>query len=363
MLNVRKMWLVLAALLLALALVACGGGEDVEVTGGDDGDSVTDTDSGSDQTADDSGDDQMADDDAGDDQVMQSGLVFGFASHEAPGDSGFWGTVELGCKDAAAALGAECRSAGSIDPTEQAQLVETYTAEGVDGIIVSLANPDAMRDSVQAAVAAGIPVITINSGVAVWEDLGALTHVGQSEFPAGAGAGKRFTDAGLSKVICVVHEEANIGLEERCDGLESTFSGEVERFNVASTGTGDIAGTGASIQDKLTADADVDGILTLNPDVAIAARDAIAAAGASDRVTLGTFDLSGPVIEAVEAGEIVFAIDQQPYLQGYLPVVMLSLFNTNLNVVGGGNPVLTGPGFVTPDNAAAVKELAAGGSR
>ncbi|MEM7539709.1 MAG: sugar ABC transporter substrate-binding protein [Chloroflexota bacterium] len=296
-------------------------------------------------------------------QVMQSGMVFGFASHEAPGDSGFWGIVEKGCKDAAASLGAECKSAGSIDPVEQAQIVETYVAEGVDGIIVSLANPDGMRDAVLSAVDAGIPVITMNSGVSVWEELGALTHVGQSEFPAGAGAGKRFNDAGLSKVICVVHEESNIGLEERCDGLESTFGGEVERFNVASTGTGDIAGTSASIQDKLIADEAVDGVLSLNPDVAIAARDAIASAGVGDRVTLGTFDLSGSVVEAIQAGEIIFGIDQQPYLQGYLPVTMLYLYQTNLNVVGGGLPVLTGPGFVTPDNAAAVSELAASGTR
>ena len=297
------------------------------------------------------------------DQVMQSGLVFGFASHEAPGDSGFWGIVEKGCKDAAAALGAECKSAGSIDPTEQAQIVSDYVAEGVDGIIVSLANPEAMADSVRAAVDAGIPVITMNSGVNNWKELGALTHVGQSEFPAGAGAGEQFNAAGLTKVMCVAHEESNIALEERCDGLESTFSGEVERFNVASTGTADIAGTGASIQDKLIADESIDGILTLNPDVAIAARDAIASAGAGDRVTLGTFDLSGPVVEAIQGGEIIFGIDQQPYLQGYLPATMLHLYNTNLNVVGGGQPVLTGPGFVTPENAAAVSELAAAGTR
>ena len=294
-------------------------------------------------------------------QVMQSGLVFGFASHEAPGDSGFWGIVEKGCKDAAASLGAECRSAGSLDPVEQAQIVSDYVASGVDGIIVSLANPEAMADSVRAAVDAGIPVITMNSGVNNWEDLGALTHVGQSEFPAGAGAGKQFNDAGLTKILCVAHEESNIALEERCDGLESTFSGDVVRFNVASTGTGDIAGTGASIQDKLISDDTIDGVLTLNPDVAIAALDAINSAGSS--ATLGTFDLSGPVVDAIKAGDIIFGIDQQPYLQGYLPATMLHLYNTNLNVVGGGLPVLTGPGFVTPANADAVSELAAAGTR
>ena len=195
----------------------------------------------------------------------------------------------------------------------------------------------------------------------VWEELGALTHVGQSEFPAGAGAGKRFNAIGLTNVICVIHEEANIGLEERCDGLESTFSGTVDRFNVATTGTGDIAGTLAAVQDKLTADSSIDGVLTLNPDVGVAARDAIAGAGSS--AVLATFDLNPGVLDAIEAGDILFAIDQQQYLQGYLPVIMLHLFNTNLNVVGGGLPVLTGPGFVTAENAAAVKDLAANGTR
>lgn len=351
----KRIFSILIVCLMALTvLVACGG---------DTTDTTTDntTETNTDTVEGDTTEQVTEDDSSG--QVAQSGFVFGFASHEAPGDSGFWGTVELGCKDAAASFGAECKSAGSVDPTEQSQIVESYVAEGVDGIIVSLANPEGLEDAVRSAVDAGIPVITINSGVAVWEELGALTHVGQSEFPAGAGAGKRFNEAGLTKVVCVIQEEANIGLEERCDGLESTFEGTVDRFNVSSTGTADVAGTLAAIQDKLTADADVDGILTLNPDIAIAARDAIEAAGVGDRVTLGTFDLSGPVLEAVEAGDILFAIDQQPYLQGFMPVAMLYVYNTNLNVVGGGNPVLTGPGFVTADNAAAVKDLAASGSR
>jgi len=164
--------------------------------------------------------------------------------------------VETGAKDAAKAMGSELKSGGSGDPTVQAQLIETYVADNVDGIIVSLANPDAMKDAVKKAVDAGIPVITINSGVDVYKEFGAITHVGQTEFVAGQGAGEQFNAAGLSKALCVIHEEGNIGLEERCDGLEDTFQGDVERFNVATTGVRDIAGTLASIQDKLIADPD-----------------------------------------------------------------------------------------------------------
>ncbi len=325
-----RVWI---SLLLALALVvaACGDDEGAETTAAED---VTTT-----------------------GQVTpQEQLTFGLATHENPGDSIFWGIVQTGAEDACEALGCELKSAGSGVAVEQAQIVDSYVTEGVDGVIVSLANPAALEDSVKAAVAAGIPVITINSGVQVYQEFGAVTHVGQTEFVAGQGAGGRFNDLGVAKVLCVQHEEGNIGLEERCGGVEDTFGGEVERFNVASTGTGDIAGTLTNIQAKLESDSSIDAVLTLNPAIGIAARDAIQAAGVD--VSLATFDLSSDVLEAIEAGEVEFAIDQQQYLQGYLPVVFLYLFQTNLNTVGGGLPVLTGPGFVDATNAAAVKELA-----
>jgi len=294
-------------------------------------------------------------------QVTQAGLVFGMAVHSNPAEDAFWGVVEKGAKDAAATFGVELKSGGSGDPAEQAQLVETYIADNVDGIFVSLANPDALKDAVTKAVDAGIPVITINSGVDVYKELGALTHVGQTEFVAGQGAGEQFTAAGATKVLCVIHEEGNIGLEQRCDGLADTFSGEVERFNVATTGVRDVAGTVSAIQNKLIADSTIDGVLSLNPVIAMAARDAIAAAGGGQQ--LATFDLSPDVLQALEDGEMLFAVDQQQYLQGYLPVVFLYLYKTNLNTVGGGLPVLTGPGFVDASNAAQVKDLAAQGTR
>jgi len=294
-------------------------------------------------------------------QVTQAGLVFGMAVHANPAEDAFWAVVEKGAKDAAAIYGVELKSGGSSDPAEQAQLVENFIADKVDGIFVSLANPDALKDAVKKAVDAGIPVITINSGVDVYKELGALTHIGQTEFVAGQGAGEKFNEAGATKVLCVIHEEANIGLEQRCDGLADTFNGDVERFNVATTGVRDVAGTVSAIQNKLISDSAIDGILTLNPVIAMAARDAIAAAGGNQK--LATFDLSPDVLQAIEDGEMLFAVDQQQYLQGYLPVVLLYLYKTNLNTVGGGLPVLTGPGFVDASNAAQVKDLAAKGTR
>jgi simple sugar transport system substrate-binding protein len=355
MMDFKKLnWLLAVLLILALLLVAC---QQTQVEQVQQEEAVV-----SEAAPEEAKEEVKAEEAAEEPQVTQTGLVFGLAVHDNPAESTFWGVVEKGARDAAATVGAELKSGGSLDPAEQAQLIETYVTEGVDGVIVSLANPDALRDAVRRAVDAGIPVITINSGVQVWQDLGAITHVGQTELVAGQGAGLRFNNEGVSKVLCVIHEEGNIGLEERCDGLTDTFSGEVERFNVATTGIRDIAGTSSSIQDKLIADSSINAILTLNPNIAIAALDAIKAAAGGEQ-KLATFDLSPDVLEALEAGEMLFAIDQQQYLQGYLPVIFLHLYNTNLNTVGGGLAVLTGPGFVDASSAGAVKDLSAAGTR
>lgn len=294
-------------------------------------------------------------------QVVQSKMVIGFAVHSNPAEDLFWGVVEKGAVDAAATYGIELKSGGSLQPTEQVQLIETYIADKVDGIIVSMANPDALKDVIKKAIDAGIPVIVINAGLDASKSLGALAYVGQTEKVAGNGAGERFNAAGLKKVLCVIHEEANIALEERCDGLTETFTGEVVRFNVATTGVKDITGTVTTIQDKLIADPAIDGILALNPVIGTAARDSVAGAGTKQKVA--TFDISTDVLDAIIKGDMMFAIDQQQYLQGYLPVVMLYLYKTNQNTVGGGLPILTGPGFVDKSNAALVKDLAAKGTR
>lgn len=337
--------IMLALLLLAgvLVLAACGAEEEPTQVGETQGVS------------------EVEQEEAEEEQVAQADLVFGLAVHAPPAEALFWGVVEKGAKDAAAVYGIDLKSGGSRDPSEQSGLIEDYVSSGVDGIIVSLANPDAMRDAIQKAVDAGIPVITINSGVSVYKDFGALTHVGQTEFVAGQGAGEKFNQLGYTKALCVNHEEANIALEERCDGLADTFNGEVERFNIASTGIEDPAGSLATIQDKLMSDPSFDAVLTLNPTIAMSALDAIKAAGGGQ--ALATFDLSPAVLEAIQAGEIQFAIDQQQYLQGYLPVVFLYLYNVNANTVGGGLPVLTGPGFVDASNAADVVELSGQGTR
>ena len=277
------------------------------------------------------------------------------------GDGGsFWSVAKKGAEAAAKDLGVELKySESNNDPEEQAQLIEAAVTEGVDGLAVSAPNPDAIRDAVKTAVDAGIPVITLNSGAEESASLGAITHVGQTETIAGQGAGAKLKEAGATKMICIIHEQGNIGLNQRCDGAKESFGGEVENVQVA--GTSDISTTLTEIQSKLESDDSIDAVLALNPDIAVAARDAIA--GASSEAKLATFDLSADVIKAIKDDEILFAVDQQQYLQGYLPVVFLTLNKTNLNTVGGGKFVLTGPGFVEKSNAAEIEKLAEAGTR
>ena len=275
------------------------------------------------------------------------------------GDS-FWAVAKRGAEQAGKDMGVDVQySESANDPQKQAQLIDAAVTDKVDGIAVSAPNPDALVDPLKKAADAGIPIITLNSGQADSADLGAITHVGQDEAIAGEAAGRRLAEGGSQKLLCVIHEQANIGLNQRCDGAKQGFGGEVENLQVK--GVDDISTTLTEIQSKLESDDSIDAVLTLNPDIAVAARDAVQ--GASSDAKLATFDLSGDVVNAIEAGEIEFAIDQQQYLQGYLPVVFLKLFNDNANTVGGGQPVLTGPGFVDKANAATVKQLAEEGTR
>jgi simple sugar transport system substrate-binding protein len=272
----------------------------------------------------------------------------------------FWSVAKKGAEQAGKDMGVTVKySESANDPQKHAQLIDSAVTEKVDGIATSVPNTDALRDPLKKASDAGIPIITLNSGQSDSASLGAITHVGQDEGVAGEAAGKRLAESASGKLLCVVHEQGNTGLEERCAGAKQGFGGEVE--NVQVKGVSDIATSTTELQSKLQSDKDVTAVLTLNPDIAVAARDAVQ--GASSDAKLATFDLSGDVVKAIKAGEIEFAVDQQQYLQGYLPVVFLTLFNTNANTVGGGLPVLTGPGFVDKSNADTVEQLATEGTR
>jgi simple sugar transport system substrate-binding protein len=287
-----------------------------------------------------------------------SNLTFAMVTHSDEGS--FWSVVKKGAQQAAKDEGVKLIwSPSNNDPQKEAQLIDAAVSQKVDGLAVSVPNADAIKGSLAKAKAAGIPIITLNSGADQFQELGAITHVGQTEEIAGEAAGKKLKDAGVKKVLCVIHEQNNIGLQQRCDGVKKGFGGAVTNQQVK--GTADIATTQTEIKSKLQADKSFDGVIALNPDIAAATVTAVK--GASSSAKIATFDLSPAVIKDIKAGTVLFAVDQQQYLQGYLPIVFLKLFKQNANTVGGGLPVLTGPGFVDKSNAATVEKLAQAGTR
>ena len=281
------------------------------------------------------------------------------------GDGGaFWSVAKKGAEQAqtdyAGKITVDYQESNN-DAAKQAQLIEAGISGGCKGLAVSAPDPGAIKAALAKAEAAGIPVVTMNSGSKDYKSLGAITHVGQDEFIAGAGAGEKFKAMGLKKLLCPIHEASNVGLQERCKGLESTF-GKQNVIQMQVTGLADPAKTEAEIQAKLEAEPTIDGIFALNAD--IATKSALPAAKATGRaIKIGTVDLSGEAVQAIKDGKIEFAIDQQQFTQGYLPIVFLYLYLLNGNTVGGGLPVNTGPGFVTKDNADQVIKFAAAGTR
>jgi simple sugar transport system substrate-binding protein len=278
-------------------------------------------------------------------------------THGAPGDS-FWDVVKAGAVQAGKDEHVDLHYQSDPDVGKQATLIDNAVAAGTDGLVVSMANPDGLEKSIKAAVAAGVPVITINSGIDQWQQFGAITHVGQSEDLAGKAAGDQLNKAGVKNALCVIQEAGNVGLEARCKGAASTFSGKLTNLQTDNT---DLAGSEATIESKIQADPSIDGILTLGGDMSGQAVKAVDNTGSD--ITIGTFDVNADVVKNIVDGKILFAIDQQPYVQGYLGVTGIYLKALNGNDIGGGQPVYSGPAIITKDNAADVLKFAQNGTR
>jgi simple sugar transport system substrate-binding protein len=279
-------------------------------------------------------------------------------SHGDQGDA-FWDRVRQGADDAAAKDGVELTYESDPDAAGQAKLVRDAIRDRVDGIAVTLAKPEAMKSPVTEAKTAGIPVVALNSGIDDWKSSGALEYFGQDESVAGRAVGDKLDGLKAKRALCVIHERGNISLEARCAGVKKTFSGQTIIAYVDGT---DMDAVTESIAARLRQDPGIDEVVTNGAQFALAAVDSVKEAGS--RAHVATFDLNQDLVKAVQSGTVQFAVDQQPYLQGYLAVDALWLYRTNGNISGGGeSPVLTGPAFVTTANVAAVAGFAAGGTR
>ncbi len=277
------------------------------------------------------------------------------------GDDGvFWSVAQKGAEQAGKDLGVNVTYQGANNDAEaQSQMIEAAIATKPDGIAISLADPEGLKAAAKAVVDAGIPLYTLNSGLNNYKELGAVTHIGQTETVAGNGAGERFNALGVKSILCARQEQTNVALEERCQGLTETFKGTVKSEFVGLDA--DPEAQEQQIAALLQANPDIDAVMGTGPNLPLRAIAAGQTAGR--KLAIGGFDLSPDLIGAIESGDVAFTVDQQQYLQGYLPVVLMYLQATNLNTAGGGLPILTGPGFVDKDNVAEVKALADAGTR
>ena len=331
---------VLIALLMAFALIiaACSSDSDDTTTtaaaaGGDDAETTTTADSG--------------------DAVTQRDLRFVVVSHGQASDP-FWSVAANGVDAAAEDMGVsvEYQAPGTFDMVEMSQIIDAAVASQPDGLVVTIPDADALEDSIKAAVAAGIPVISMNSGSDDFADLGVLVHVGQTEYEAGLIAGQQFAAAGVGSAICINQEVGNTALDDRCQGFEDGLGVEVD---VIPVDLADPTGTQETVAGALQANP-VDGILTLGPTGAMPTLAALTDSGMLGTIKFATFDMSPEVLEAIGNGDMLFAIDQAQYLQGYLPIVLLTQFKETGAVPLGSvtRVMLTGPQIVKADTAADV---------
>jgi simple sugar transport system substrate-binding protein len=295
--------------------------------------------------------------------VAQRDFRFVVVTHGQASDP-FWSVAANGVEAAADDMGVdvEYQAPETFDMVAMSELIDAAVASQPDGLVVSIPDADALGPSIQAAVDAGIPVISMNSGSDVFADLGVLVHVGQTEFEAGLIAGQRFKDEGVQNPICINQEVGNAALDQRCDGF---FEGLGIEGEVVPVDLNDPAGTTETVAGVLQENPDTDGILTLGPTGATPTLEALQEANKLGEVKFATFDLSPEVLQAISDGDMLFAIDQAQYLQGYLPIVFLTKYlETGALPLGSvDRVVLTGPQIVTADTADQVVQYSEEGLR
>ena len=279
-------------------------------------------------------------------------LSFVVITHGQSADP-FWSTVSRGARDAGRALGVDVQyqAPGRFSMVEMTNMIEAAVASDPDGIAVSLPDADALAGAVRGALQQGVAVVSLNAGSAAYDGLGISAHVGQPEYEAGRAAGSRMAEEGVRNALCVNHEVGNLSLDRRCSGFDDALEEAGGSSRVLAVDLANPADTRERIAGALGEDEALDGVLTLGVGVVSPTLSALEELG--EDVPFGTFDLSTRVLDAIEAGEMLFAVDQQPYLQGYLPIVVLTArARTGMMPVG---VVRTGPDLVVAEDVPAIR--------
>ncbi|HZD70266.1 MAG TPA: sugar ABC transporter substrate-binding protein [Actinomycetes bacterium] len=284
-------------------------------------------------------------------------MTFAMVTHGAPSDT-FWDIIRKGAQAAAAKDNVTLKYSSDPDSGKQATLIQSAIDSKVDGIAITLPDPPAIAPAVKKAIAAGIPVVAFNAGINQYQQTGALAYFGSDETLAGQTAGKRASADGYKHVLCVIQFQGQVQLEARCNGVKSTFAGKWTKIYVNGN---DRPSEQSTIAAKLKQDPSIDFVVTLGAPDALAAMNAVKDSGSKAKV--GTFDFNPQIPPKIQSGELQWAIDQQPYLQGYEAIDSLWLYKVNGNILGGGKATLTGPYVVDKSNIDIVSKFAEAGTR
>jgi simple sugar transport system substrate-binding protein len=285
-------------------------------------------------------------------------MTIAMITHAQPGDT-FWDLVQQGAKDAAKKDNVKLVYSSDPNANNQATLIQNAIDQKVDGIATTMSTPDALMGVIQKARGAGIPLVGFNAGIDNWKQAGLLEYFGSDELLAGQQFGDHLNQAGAKHALCVIQQQGQVQLEQRCKGVTQTFHGKSDVLYVNGEAPSDVQ---SGITSKLQQDSSIDQVVTLGAPQAMIALQSVSQAGSQAKVA--TFDTNKQVVGAIQQGKLQWAVDQQPYLQGYLSVDSLWLYKHNGDVMGGGaQPVLTGPYFIDKNNVTQIAEFVQKGSR
>jgi simple sugar transport system substrate-binding protein len=275
-------------------------------------------------------------------------------------DDPFWSTVKRGGEDAAKVVQAAGGSVTFLGPQnydnlgpDAAKLALTALSQNPSAVVGPDWVPENQNEAWKQITSKGVPVFLYNAGGAEQATaVGALKYVGSDEYEAGKAGGEKFGESGATHVLCVNTLPGAANTEARCKGVAdgaSSKGAKSTQLAMPSSTFGNPSAITQGIKAALLKDKSVTGVITIGVQDADSAAAAIEQGGLTDKVQLGTFDVSQTQLDRIKAGKQLFAIDQQPYLQGFYAVSMAFQY-VSYGVIPPQNPLLTGPLLITADN-------------
>jgi simple sugar transport system substrate-binding protein len=269
----------------------------------------------------------------------------------------FWALVQKGAQTAASQFNVklEYQSPNTTDPQAQAAMITQAAAQKPAAMVVTIPDPAVLASPIRQVSSAGIPVVVVNVGDGVYQSVGALTFVGQPDYQAGVQAGKVMAGVGVRKALCVIHEAQNTALTDRCAGFSKQLSASGGTVQTLHVNGAQLHQAQSAIEQALQRDHSINGVLATGIIGFEAVGGALQTLNDFGRVKFGTFDVSSADLTAVQNGQLLFVIDQQPFLEGYM-AVQVAAFEVRYGQ-HPYQPIYTGPSFVTKANAAKVAQL------